>query len=152
MYTPFPADTLELTVIKAWLTKEQITVYIPKIRLTFIEPEFAYLLVRLSVSRLGERAIGMDFVRRDLLVQFADNEAVNCITIIVGTIDKTRAIISGLIPERKTRILPETFTGLYDEDVADYMFLLPYEPDPQDPVYLYWGEYPPVKLMLTEDD
>lgn len=152
MNTPFPADKLELTVIKAWVTDKGVTVMIPKIRFNFIEPEYVYMLVRVKVSGLDGATTGMEFIRRDLFVQFAEKEAVNCLAIIVGTIDKTRAIVTGLIPEKKTRILPESFAGLSEEGVADYLFSLPYEPDPQDLVYLYWGEYPPVKIILTEDD
>lgn len=106
----------------------------------------------MNISKSGDEYIGMDFLRRDIFVQFDDKDKVICNVIITGGINSPKSITSGLAPGTLPRTFPATFSGLFNVDIADYLFVLTYEPDLNDDLYLIWGEYPPVRLILAEDE
>lgn len=151
MSTPLSADPVQLTVMKAWLIDHEFSIYIPKVKIIYIQPKYAYLLVRISIDRSGAQPVAMEFVRRDIQVQFGDKEKIYCFVMVVGGIEHPKAVIRGILPEKLMSPMPETFPGLFDEEVVDCMFFMTYEPDSEEDIYFYWGDSTPFKLMLSED-
>lgn len=151
MNTPFPADPLELTVTRAWLTDESMVIKVPKYTANFNSPDFSLLLVRINISRANAENIEMEYIRRDIAVQFGEKEEIECAAIIAGGFDSPKAITTGLFEGRKDQTFPQAFLGLLNQGMADYIFLIPHEPDLEDVIFLYWGDLPPIRIILSEE-
>jgi len=151
MNAPFPADPLELTVTRAWLTDDKVSVSVPGYVFYFDKPAFSLLLVRINISRADGENIKMDYIRRDIAVQFGEKGKIECGAIIAGGLSNAKAINVGLMKDQKGRTFPPTSPGLLNPAIADYLFQLTYEPDLEDEIFLYWGDLPPVRIILSEE-